>query len=777
MVANQSRMGQMSIFNCFAGLSPRTVSWLVSSWAFTFRLFVFPLIDPSLFDCLYSEVDSRPANPPQVVVSLLVIQAMFNLTDDQMHDWFMSGALDLRLATDTMGLSAELLPTYDKQLTNFRNRNRAYAKTHDGHYPLEECMQSVSFAMAAMMGIDMRNVRIDSTMVSANIMRMSRQELLYTVNSQMVHVLFEGRGEEFMETLKKSKVSHYLDAGDHNTVIYYSGLNADEKCARLAEESQVILGLCSEAELDSDKGKIFTRVLSEQTVLENGKRRMATSEDGTMTSKCVQNPADEWATYRKKAGKEFIGYIISLAEAVGPMGSLVLSWDFRQNVVSDPVMAQTFLGEAKSIIDGIKQFDQELGIPEDADMARCQALLQEKLRLVSAVIRDASAHGRTLPTLCSEEDLSGNSREESSSIDYSQVSLDDLLNNPDLLKQAASLINASAGSASTAKNPVIPEREKAEPAPADAAPLNQAAPSLDGDESSPQPKAMPDTPVDEHVPGSETLSEHADPTPGTETKETEEPPVQSFSFTNASGQTVQAWTVFGLPGMQGIMLPKFAELMESQRREALLLAVREKHSLNVTLGGDERLLVGDGAYSPEDLIHSASQVGFRLLPTDLLGKSVNPIVGLFAFSEEKDRVVECPAGFTPLSQTLNANGSIRIKIDSEHCSNCPFRNDCKCTFQKRTPTSVVTVSPNAQGRIFTEALMGTEQYKSIGRFRNGVETIPGFLHNHLDIDHLPIGKAVKKFYMDVKIGALNVWKFIRFAARRTRYAANPVYNR
>ena len=86
MVANGSRLGQLSMFSEFSLMEERTVNWLVSTWAFPFRLFIFPLIKPEMFDCLYSQVDSRPANPPQVVIALLLIQAMFNKTDDEMHD-------------------------------------------------------------------------------------------------------------------------------------------------------------------------------------------------------------------------------------------------------------------------------------------------------------------------------------------------------------------------------------------------------------------------------------------------------------------------------------------------------------------------------------------------------------------------------------------------------------------------------------------------------------------------------------------------------------------
>ena len=85
MKSNQAKFCQFSMFNTLTGIPVHTLNWLVGTWAFFFRLFIFPLIKPDMFDCLYSNVYSRPATPPQVLVSMLVIQAYFSRTDDEMH--------------------------------------------------------------------------------------------------------------------------------------------------------------------------------------------------------------------------------------------------------------------------------------------------------------------------------------------------------------------------------------------------------------------------------------------------------------------------------------------------------------------------------------------------------------------------------------------------------------------------------------------------------------------------------------------------------------------
>ena len=731
MHANQNNYKQMSIFNELNEYSDREINWLIHSWAFVFRVFIYPLITPSMFDCLYSTKDSRPANPPQVVVSLLIIQAMFNKTDDEMHDWMMSGALDIRFATNTLGIPSEKLPTSDKQLTRFRERNRSWAEEHEGNCPLDDCLKQVSYGMAAMMGLDLKNVRIDSTMVSANMARMSRHCILYTQNRAMILQMKKERGDEFVSELGSLNLAHYLDAFDINVSLYHSKSSSEYKLALLAEECEKIRNLCSESDLKTRNGELFLRILSEQTVLEDGVRRPARSEDGTMTSSCVQNPADSDATFRKKAGKEFIGYIVNLAESVGPFGSLVLSWDFEQNIANDAVMAYAFLREADQILAGINDWQQKMGLSRDDDMARCQELVRKKMDMTVKAITDARKKGLKIPRSITEE-LTPDSDSENMS--------GEAVNGQLSMEEVFSFFDLTFTEEKTEDSTEDSEEEKITDEQSTPAPENKG-------EASPVTTEQSDT---------KSTTEKNDSSTGSDTK---------------------PWTILGKPGAEGIKLPEFADLEDDFRRESILTYIREMNPWTLASNGNVNMAVADGAYSTESLINAAGDNGFLLAPTDLLGRSVNPIIGLYEISEDRSTIISCPMGNTILDQKKYKAGIIRLKMDAEKCKTCPFRNDCKCDFQKRSPVAVVNVSPNAKGRILTEANMGSEEYKALGRFRNGVETIPSMLHNILNIDSLPIGKELKAACMNLKITALNTRKFILFAFNRSRIAANPILSR
>lgn len=396
MIANQNQFKQMGFFNSLSTLSSRQIGWLTGSWAFLFRLFIYPLIDPRMFDELYSPEYSRPANPPQVIVSMLLIQQMYNKTDDEMHDWMMGGDIALRFATNTIGLPLDCIYSNDKQLSRFRARVTKYANEHNGRNLLDECIQNVNYGMWAMMGITLQNVRMDSTQIAANMAKMSRTSLVYSANWRILRDILKNDPSQ-KQVITDAGLDHYLQDYDANRVLYHSQTSIESKQLTLASEASSILDLYPETARNTDEWKLYLRILSEQTVVENGVRRFVSTKDGTLKATFVQNPVDPMATYREKANNKFIGYVLNFAEAVGVCGSQIVSWDLEQNVVQDPVMALTFLKEADAIVAGIREYCDILGIEHPNDMEKCQKTLQEKVKLVTDEINDAFGKGRRIP--------------------------------------------------------------------------------------------------------------------------------------------------------------------------------------------------------------------------------------------------------------------------------------------------------------------------------------------------------------------------------------------
>ena len=167
---------QMSLFDTTYNLTEREKKALERSWAKVFSEDVFPYIDEEHFSVLYSDKNSRPNTPINVIVGAEIIKMLFDYSDDEMVDNLM---LDPRFQLALHTTSFDEQPLSDKSLSRFRRRCYDYEKTH-GVDLYHDCVTGLAEATARMMGIDKRIRRMDSLMVEANIRKLSRMELIYT---------------------------------------------------------------------------------------------------------------------------------------------------------------------------------------------------------------------------------------------------------------------------------------------------------------------------------------------------------------------------------------------------------------------------------------------------------------------------------------------------------------------------------------------------------------------------------------------------------------------
>lgn len=163
---------------------------------------------------------------------------------------------------------------------------------------------------------------MDSMMTESNIRKLSRMELIYTCISKMAIHVNKANTSDLPDDLK-----HYLDPNDFNRVIYHQrSTDADDRIKQLLADADKPFALCESEHNDSTEYDLFVRCLSEQTIVENEKRRFRTKEDGGLKSSMRQNPSDREAAFRSKTGKEHRGYAANLEESVGENGSVVTEY-------------------------------------------------------------------------------------------------------------------------------------------------------------------------------------------------------------------------------------------------------------------------------------------------------------------------------------------------------------------------------------------------------------------------------------------------------------------
>lgn len=79
MKREQTKREQIGPVNAKTTLPVRQINWLVTSWAFPFRLFIYPFVRPERFDCLYRSEERRQPESVLITASLLLIQKIFNI--------------------------------------------------------------------------------------------------------------------------------------------------------------------------------------------------------------------------------------------------------------------------------------------------------------------------------------------------------------------------------------------------------------------------------------------------------------------------------------------------------------------------------------------------------------------------------------------------------------------------------------------------------------------------------------------------------------------------
>ena len=175
----------------------------------------------------------------------------------------------------------------------------------------------------------------------------------------------------------------------------------------------------------------------------------------------------------------------------------------------------------------------------------------------------------------------------------------------------------------------------------------------------------------------------------------------------------------------------------------------------------DETMIADGAYGSVELQEMAEKKNIQLVTTCLTGKETDPVFSDYKLNEEGTEVIVCAEGYTPEENTYYENsGLIRMKMALEKCKNCPKREQCRVSMQKKA--AVVTVSKKMVIRAKYLQKLGTEEYKTLTKKRNAVEGVMSVLRRRYRVDEIPVfGKERSKIYFYLKVGAFNVVKLLR----------------
>ena len=318
---------QLSLFDSFTNLTAREQKALENSWAKVFAEEIFPKIDEKPFAVLYSEKASRPNTPVNVIIGACIIKELFDYSDDEMVEGLM---LDLRLQYALHTTSFAEQPLSDKTLSRFRRRCYDYEQTH-GVDLYHAAIDNYNNEIARMMNLDGKIRRMDSMMINSNMRMLARSELIYSCIARLVKYVHAHNPELLPESLL-----HYAQPNDFNKVLYHERSSTlEERMAQLLADAETLYDITKTGFEEVPEYELFIRCFSEQSIIEQGKRRWITKEDKLGNSTMLLNPTDPEATFRRKAGKEYRGYVANVEESVGKNGSVVTSYEYEANTHSD----------------------------------------------------------------------------------------------------------------------------------------------------------------------------------------------------------------------------------------------------------------------------------------------------------------------------------------------------------------------------------------------------------------------------------------------------------
>ncbi|WP_246578059.1 transposase, partial [Clostridium psychrophilum] len=302
---------------------------LKNCWAQAFRDYVFPQINEERFSVIYSsDHASRPNTPINIIIALLMIKEIFQQTDEELIG---SLHFDIRYQYALYTTAYDKQPVSINTLTNFRNRVIEFEQS-SGIDLIKLEVEALASAAAKYLCINNKKVRVDSLMVSSSCKKLSRIELVYSVNYRLIKDL-----NEYNKSLIPEECLVYLVKGNKNETIYRTqDLEATSKLLTLLKHSEILRQTCSNLDAiitDSESYQLLIRMLQDQTTIDvDNKLTLKDGKDISSTS--LQNPTDPDATYRHKY-KGNIGYTVNIVETFNDSTSIITDYDLKHNIYSD----------------------------------------------------------------------------------------------------------------------------------------------------------------------------------------------------------------------------------------------------------------------------------------------------------------------------------------------------------------------------------------------------------------------------------------------------------
>lgn len=323
---------QMSMNDHLYNLTDRELRILKGSWAEEFANHIFPNLPEEPFSVLYSANDaSKPNTPINIILGLLILKDQFDLTDEELMQQLLFN-IQFQYALHTS--SFEEQPINDNTLRRFRNKVYEYEKL-TGNDLIKEAFKTLAKKTSGIMELKPSLGRVDSLMISSGCRRLSRLHIMHETLRLVAHQLKKGG--------KETPISEKYSDDTENKDIGYR-LKNEDVMVRMEEMLRDAVALYEEYPEEFNKSEAFTalrRMIDDQSKMTDDGRILKTGKQ--ISPESMQTPHEQDATYRKKAGKGYVGFTGNIVEACDADKSLIMDYDLQKNTYSDTQFAEDML--------------------------------------------------------------------------------------------------------------------------------------------------------------------------------------------------------------------------------------------------------------------------------------------------------------------------------------------------------------------------------------------------------------------------------------------------
>lgn len=304
---------QQALFSSIDDLPSKQRQRLETSWAATFYEEVFCRIDEELFAVLYSEKGSRPNSAINVLVGLEIMKSGFGWSDAELEEQ-LAFNMQIRYGLGYRNFSEGYVEL--RTIYYFRKKVARHMQ-ESGENLLERVFEQITDEQLEALALQTGKLRMDSVQIGSNIRQMSRVQLLVEVLQRAWRML-----SEIDQVRYKAEFEPYLKGTSGQYVYHIKSGKGQKHLKEIGHLMQRLVNELKPMYAEQVRYAVLARVFNEHFVIEVQQLRPKQGKE--LSAASLQSPDDWEATYRKKKGVGYKGYVTNVTETCDPENDLQL---------------------------------------------------------------------------------------------------------------------------------------------------------------------------------------------------------------------------------------------------------------------------------------------------------------------------------------------------------------------------------------------------------------------------------------------------------------------